>query len=114
MTLKEELVELVRAKSIGSVWRSVDDVVDEVASFIERREEAERERVKAVVRDKPRSGWQVEFLIAQLYPPKVEMLPAGMYAVRSSGGTIWLFSSDVPFRSDENTEYRSIKNPFEE
>lgn len=90
MTLKEELNRILHDSESHS------QELEELLRFIERREEAERERVKAAIY------------------PKVKMLPAGSYARMSASGAMSYQYSASDFVPTDGYEYRRFKNPFDE
>ncbi len=105
MTLREELRVILPTHS---------NYAEKVEALIEKREEAERERVRAIIlEDTPRSGWQPEYLVSRLYPPKVEKLKAGWYAVRLFGGHAYLQDYKEDFLPAKDMEYRRLENPFD-
>jgi hypothetical protein len=111
MALAEELFEVVRSRRN---WRNAKDVCKDIAAFIEAREEAERERVKAVIKEFWKTECAAFSQINRIYPPKVEMLPAGMYVIKMPSGEVSVGKWEDEFAAYRGWEYRPIKNPFKE
>lgn len=114
-TLKEDLVAMLRSNG----WSENCEWVRKLTDFIEQREEAERERVKAALSKWMQRSMTSGEVIGQvypphIYPPKVKVLPAGWYAVKRTDGLEMPFSSNQEFEPWKDCQYIPIKNPFEE
>lgn len=82
MTLREE---------IDKAFSFAEGTVDRMVTFIESRDEAERERVKVEIRVRC-DAEKGKYLCDAIYPPKPATLPAGTYWIKfvaRGGGMVW-------------------------
>lgn len=81
-----------------------------LVAFIEKREEAERRRVKKLIKTLVSGPLDVA-LERLLYPPKKEKLPPGYYWMMKNGN-VRMYQADEEFTPMEGVEYREANHPF--